>query len=187
MTAPDLYRLLLRPIHQTGLDYIITGSVAAIAYGEPRMTNDVDIVMRLAPEDAGVLRRPFSSTDYYAPPVDVIATEAARGWHGYFNLVHLETVLRADIYVAGDDPLHAWALANRREESLGGGTVYFAPLEYVIVRKLEFLVQSGSDRHLRDILGMLRVSGEEVDRPTLDRLVAERELQGAWSEVERQR
>ncbi|MEJ7809772.1 MAG: hypothetical protein WKG32_05070 [Gemmatimonadaceae bacterium] len=47
MTAPDLYRLILRPLHDTGIEYMVTGAVAAIAYGEPRMTNDVDVVVRL--------------------------------------------------------------------------------------------------------------------------------------------
>ena len=183
MTGPDLYRLLLKPLHATGLEYMVTGSVAAIAYGEPRMTNDVDVVLRLTPDDAPRIHRPFSSVDYYAPPVEVLRTEAGRGWHGHFNIVHLETVLRADVYIAGDDPLHEWGLANTVEESIGGGIVRFAPLEYVIVRKLEYLSQSGSDRHLRDIEGMLRVSGDRVDTPTLQRLIEERDLGAAWAGV----
>lgn len=183
MPTPELYTLLLRPLHNTGLEYVITGSVAVIAYGEPRMTNDVDVVMKLSPDDAPRLHRPFSSHDYYAPPIDVIAAEAALGSDGHFNIVHLESVLRADIYVAGDDPLHSWALEHRRAESVGGGTVYFAPLEYVVVRKLERLSHTDADRHLRDIRGMLRVSGDDFDRSTLERFVAERELGEAWRRV----
>jgi hypothetical protein len=59
MAAPDLYRLLLQPLHLTGIDYMITGSVAAIAYGEPRMTNDVDLVVRLDVDAAVLLERAF--------------------------------------------------------------------------------------------------------------------------------
>jgi hypothetical protein len=68
MAAPDLYRLLLQPLHSTGIEYMITGSVAAIAYGEPRMTNDVDLVVRLDPNAAGLLVRAFPEESYHVPP-----------------------------------------------------------------------------------------------------------------------
>ncbi|UCF20859.1 MAG: hypothetical protein JSU87_05480 [Gemmatimonadota bacterium] len=158
MSSPDLHRVLLHPLHQTGLDYMVTGAVAAIAYGEPRMTNDVDLVVRLGPGDAETLILAFASPEYYVPPLEVIEEERRRPRYGHFNIIHRDTALRADIYVVGDDPLHEWAMARRRRASIGGDAVWFAPLEYVIVRKLEYFQQSGSDRHLRDIVGMLRLS-----------------------------
>lgn len=180
MTAPDVYRLLLQPLAQTGLDYLITGSVAAIAYGEPRMTNDVDLVVRLPAEGPALLRERFPADAYYVPPLEAMETERRRERYGHFTIIHLETALRADVYLAGDDPLHAWAFARRRAEPMAGGRVWFAPIEYVIVRKLEYYEHSGSDRHLRDIAGMLRVSGDRLDLPELERLVAARGLEGTW-------
>lgn len=46
--------------------------------------------------------------------------------------------------------------------------IWVAPIEYVILRKLEYFQASGSDRHLRDVAIMLRVSGDSVDRPELE-------------------
>jgi hypothetical protein len=180
MTAPDLYRVLLRPLHDTGLDYMVTGSVAAIAYGEPRMTNDVDLVVRITAEGPSLLARAFPESVYYVPPVEAMDKERTRPKFGHFNIVHHETALRADVYVAGDDPLHAWAFPRRRAESVAGGVVWFAPVEYVIVRKLEYFAQSGSDRHLRDIGGIVRISGDVIDMGALGSLLADRGLAELW-------
>jgi hypothetical protein len=180
MTAPDLVRLLLLPLHDSGITYMVTGSVAAIAYGEPRMTNDVDIVARLDAESTGRIQRAFPDSSYYLAPPEVIEQERRRDRFGHFNIIHRETALRADVYVAGSDPLHAWAFERRRAESLADRTIWFAPVEYVIVRKLEYHAQSGSDRHLRDIAGIVRVSGENIDTAALQKLLDERGLKPAW-------
>ena len=180
MPAPDLHHLLLLPLHRTGVTYMITGSVASIAYGEPRMTNDVDVVVRLQPGDADRLIQEFPAASYYVPPREVIEEERRRPRFGHFNIIHHETALRADIYLAGDEPLHHWALGRRRAETVAGQPIWFAPIEYVIVRKLEYFEQSGADRHLRDIGGMLRVSANQIDRQVLDQLIAERNLGTVW-------
>ena len=180
MTVPDLDRLLLRPLHDTGIPYMVTGAVAAIAYGEPRMTNDVDVIVRLGPGDCSLLRGAFRESEYYIPPLEAMEEECRRPRFGQFNILHHETALRMDVYVAGDDPLHAWAFERRRAEPMAGGVVWLAPVEYVIVRKLEYFRDGGSDRHLRDIAGIVRVSGDEIDAPALDGLLAERDLTRLW-------
>jgi hypothetical protein len=58
--------------------------------------------------------------------------------------------------------------------------VYFAPPEYVILWKLEFFREGGGEKHLRDIRGMLLVSGETIDRDLLDRACAELGLSPQW-------
>lgn len=162
---------------------MITGSVAAIAFGEPRMTNDVDIVLRLQPGDAGRLLAAFDAASYYLPPLESVEAERQRERHGHFNIIHRETALRADMYLAGTDPLHAWAFDRRRQTPLSGDPIWFAPIEYVIVRKLEYFQSSGSDRHLSDVRGILRVSGDLLDATELDRLIADRKLGEVWKRV----
>src|SRR5450759_351233 len=88
MRTPDLVSTFLRPLNRAGVSYMVTGSVAAAIYGEPRFTQDVDIVLSLSTRDAAVLADAFSPSDFYCAPVEVIAEEAARksGWH--FNIYH---------------------------------------------------------------------------------------------------
>jgi hypothetical protein len=59
-------------------------------------------------------------------------------------VIHRDTALRADVYVSGDDPLHAWALGNRVRIPVEGAEIWMAPIEYVILRKLEYFRRSGA-------------------------------------------
>lgn len=95
-----------------------------------------------------------------------------------FNLIHHASQFKADVYLAAHDPLHVWALANRRRISVAGSALWIAPPEYVIVRKLEYLREGGQDKHVRDIRFMLAAT--DVDRALLDAEVARLGLQVQW-------
>ena len=71
-----------------------------------------------------------------------------------------------------------WALASKREIDLGGITVWIAPPEYVIVGKLEFFREGGSEKHLRDIRGILAIT--EVDRALIEQEVDRQGLREIW-------
>lgn len=182
MQGPDLVEPFVRRFEAIGVPYMVTGSTAGILYGEPRMTNDVDVVVALARSHVEALVAAFPIDEFYCPPDDVIAIEIQRRQRGHFNLIHHATGFKADIYLAFDE-LHRWALAHVRTLDLGGLTIRVAPIEYVIVRKLEYYREGGSDKHLRDIRGMLEVSAEAIDRAQLDRLIAERALAPQWQRV----
>ena len=183
MAPPELHRLVLGPIERTGIPYMVTGAVAAIAYGEPRLTNDVDIVVDGASRYAPSFTAAFPAADYYVPPQEVLVEELGRPRHGHFNIIHNDTGLRADVYVAGDDPLNAWGMEHRHAELIGADHIWFAPIEYVIVRKLEYYAEGSSDRHLRDIAAMVRISGDMIDQAKLQRLIADRGLELAWGKA----
>ena len=120
----------------------------------------------------------FPETEFYCPPRDVIEIERNRERRGHFNLVHYDTGWKADVYLSSDDPLHAWALRNRRAVENEGVQIWLAPPEYVIIKKLEFLREGGSEKHLRDIRGMLVVT--DVNRAFLENEIAQRDLTDAW-------
>lgn len=178
MPAPDPLAPFLDPLERLGLPYCVTGSVAASVYGEPRLTADIDVVLLLAAPDVVALRAMFPDRDYYVPPEETLRLQLAREAGGMFNLIHHASQFKADIYLAGRDPLHAWALANRRRIDLTGTGAWIAPPEYVIVRKLEYLREGGQDKHLRDIRFMLAES--EVDRAFIEAQVARRGLEAQW-------
>ena len=181
MDLPELVPLFALPIGRAGFGYMVTGAVAAAIYGEPRLTRDVDLVVVLRGREAERLARSFPAEEFYLPPTETMIEEAARPRHGHFNILHLESGLRADIYLLGDDPLHAWAYDRRREVQVSGETISLAPPEYVILRKLEYFQQGRSPKHLRDIAWMLRVSEALIDRPLLERKVSELGLEAPWA------
>lgn len=65
MPEPELSLLFVRPLNELGLRYIVSGSVAAILYGEPRLTHDVDFVIFLRLEDVRRLRQMFPSPEFF--------------------------------------------------------------------------------------------------------------------------
>lgn len=166
---------------------MVSGSVAAIEFGEPRLTLDIDIALFLDVEEIPRLPEIFPEKDYYLPPLDVVALEITRPTRGRFNAIHHETGLKADFYPSRNHPMLAWAMQNRRRLSIGATEVWFAPPEYVILWKLEFLRESGGDKHARDIRGMLAVSGGEIDKALIEQWSARLGVRQLWDEVTKPR
>lgn len=185
MTDPDLIRLFIEPLEALEIPYLITGGVASVIYGDPRFTRDIDVVLELSRADAGRLASGFDPEMYYVPPVEVLEDAANRPRGGHFNLIHGETALRADVYVKGDDPLHAWAFDRRLRLPVEGMSIWVAPVEYVIIRKLEYYRMSGSERHLRDVAMILRISAASVDALALGRWIDTLDLREVLEAAER--
>lgn len=163
---------------------MVGGSVASMVYGEPRLTNDIDLIVNLNRDSAAIVPRIYPATDFYCPPEEVIVVEAGRFTRGHFNIIHHETGHKADMYMCGRDPLQAWGLERRnRIELAGGNTLSVAPPEYVIVRKLEYFREGGSEKHLHDIRGMLEASGDSLDRQALDLWIRRFGLEQEWADV----
>lgn len=153
----------IRPLNKLDIPYFITGSMAAIIYGEPRLTHDVDIVLNLQDKNIEPFFNAFKSDAYYVPPIEVIKIEAARHRMGHFNLIYKKTGFKADIYLKGNDELHDWAFKNCSVEIIEDQKVYIAPPEYVIIRKLMYFREGKSGKHLDDITNIFRHSVEMID------------------------
>jgi hypothetical protein len=172
--------LFIGPFNEAGMVYMVTGATAAILYGAPRLTNDLDLVLELTRTQASQLPALFPAAAFYLPPPDVVEVERNRPNRGHFNIIHMGTGYKADVYLAGADPLHAWGLAHRRSVSVDRGVVSLAPPEYVILRKLEFYDEGGSDKHLQDIRAILATTRDAIDQSFLDREIAQRGLLNCW-------
>jgi hypothetical protein len=175
--------LFVAPLNRLGVRYFVTGALAAGMYGEPRLTNDVDLVVELSERDAVNLHDAFDASAFYVPPLDVMLAERSRARHGHFNLIHHETAYKADVYLVGDDPLHRWGLERREQVTVDGEPVWLAPPEYVIIRKLQFYRDGGSAKHLRDVRSMVSVLGARIDRAALEEQVAAHGLASEWANV----
>jgi hypothetical protein len=183
MPGPSLTGTFVSRLNKLEMPYVITGAVASIIYGEPRLTHDLDLVLLMKIGDMDRFVQAFPSTEFYCPPVDVLRIEIRRLRRGHFNLIHHETGAKADIYLAGEDVLHRWALSKRREVDLEGERVWVAPPEYVIVRKLEYFREGGSEKHLRDIAGMLELSSDQIDFKQLEEFIHRYELETEWQKA----
>lgn len=184
---PEADPLLVFPerLDHAGIAYMITGSIASIIYGEPRMTHDIDLVLELSTRQVATFRATFADSEFYCPPAEVIRMELNRDARGHFNVIHNESGLKADIYPIGNDPLHRWAFPLRKQVSFGNTEVWVAPPEYVILRKLQFYREGESGKHLRDIQKMLEISSDRINETLLFEKIEALGFTELWKKITR--
>jgi hypothetical protein len=179
----NLFETFTQRLNDGKFSYFITGSIAAIYYGMPRLTHDVDIILDISRGRIATFIQLFATEEFYVPPLETIIEESARTVRGHFNLIHLKSGFKADIYLIGTDPLQHWALKNKKEVKTGKQTFYIAPAEYVIIRKLEYYQEGESGKHLEDIRNMLDISGDLINFKFIDGEVTRRGLTKLWSKL----
>jgi len=139
---PDLISLFVAPLEREGFStYMISGSVAAIEYGEPRATLGIDVLLPASSLPA--LGKVFPEPEFYLPPEEVLQVEVMRPSRGHFNIIHSRSGLKADCYPSRNHLYLSWALQHRVRARMSGIDVWLAPPEYVILWKLEFHREGG--------------------------------------------
>ena len=166
---------------------MITGSVASIVYGEPRLTHDIDIVLDLNELDIFKFVAAFPAREFHVAPIEVIRGEVLRTDRGHFKLIHIDSGFKADIFLKGKSELHAWALERTKKIAFQGTVLSVAPPEYVIIRKLEYFKEGRSDKHLADIKNILTASPDIIDLGFIDDYCAQHELVDLWNRVKGKR
>jgi hypothetical protein len=169
-------------LERAGIDYCIVGGLASIAYGRPRLTLDADLVVSLQPMQVRSLIEAFPAKDFYLPPADVLHAELQRESRGHFNILHQHSALRADCYLLGRSELAQWEIVNRQRLPFGSGDAWFAPPESIIVHKLIFHREGGSEKHIDDIRGILTAC-TSIDRTIIERWVEQLGLTEGWSKA----
>ncbi len=162
MEQDDLLRLAAETLDRLNTPYMLVGSYGSSVFGEPRFTQDIDIVLDLSAAAVPVFCRAFPPPDFYLSEQSI--REAVRD-RFQFNVLHLSSGNKVDFIFPKSGEWGGSQLSRRRRVTLeGGSTVAVACPEDVILGKLWYYSEGGSDKHLRDIAGILRVSGELVDR-----------------------
>ncbi len=174
MKRSDLVETLAavaRVLDSLGIRFFVGGSIASSARGLARASLDVDLVADLQIEQVSALVEGFRP-DYY---VSEEAIRDAIAHRSSFNLVHLGTMMKVDVFVSRGRPWDAEALARALKEPVEGGEdgirVPIASAEDVVLAKLEWYRLGGecSERQWSDVLGVLRMSAGTIDRPYLER------------------
>lgn len=177
----ELYELLeqvVETFERLRIPYLVTGSVAAMAYGEPRLTNDLDIVADVRAAQIPDLLAAFPPESFYLSEEAI--REAIRAQR-QFNIIHPGSGLKVDVIIRKDTPFDRSRFARARAlRPVESYEVAFASAEDVIIKKMEYYREGGSEKHLRDITGILKVSGQEIDEAYIVEWADRLSLRAIW-------
>jgi hypothetical protein len=178
----ELLKILVGTLEKLGIPYLLTGSLATSAYGEPRFTHDIDVVVRLTLAQVPDFCASFPATDFYCSQT---AAEHAVRERFQFNILHPASGQKVDVIVASDSEFDCSRLGRGLRVPAGPDfEATFSAPEDVIIKKLEYFREGGSEKHLRDIVGVLKVQGRRIDHAYLMEWITRLALQMEWALIE---
>jgi hypothetical protein len=182
----DFVHLVIEALQAAGIDYLIGGAVAAWAWGEPRSTMDVDVVVNIPFEAIPALSRELEKRDMLVP-VDIILNTLTEERNDLpINAIHIYSGFKADLYpLRPQDELRRSALQRRVNVDFGPplGVVYVHSPEDLIVYKTWYFSLSQQPKHVRDIAAILKSLGSVIDFKYIETWVTRLGLNSTWQEL----
>jgi hypothetical protein len=163
------------------IPYAVTGSHASNVFGETRFTNDIDIVIDLSSQQLlDKLLTEFPEGAFYVS--DAGARHAVANG-GQFNIIHEDTSQKVDLIVPDKTD---WPNQLERRIQVAtdpGRQIWFVSPEDLILKKMDFYREGGSDKHLRDIASTLKISQGKVNTRYVAEWAEKLGLSEIWNEI----
>ncbi len=169
----DLLRWITEVLNAQRIPHMVVGSFASTYYGEPRTTRDLDLVIDPSSSQLEGLLSALDPDAYY---VDADVARDALRRRTMFNVIEMATAWKLDLVICKDREFSRTELGRRQIVEIAGVEIATATAEDTIIAKLDWAKQSGSDRQLEDVAGILRVRGPSLDLEYVERWVEVLEL-----------
>ena len=165
---------------EMGVAYMMVGSLVSSFYGEQRFTRDIDMVADIKLENVDEFVKHFPIEKFYISKEAVIEAIQRKAM---FNIHHHDTGHKIDIFIPGKEIFAKEELKNRKKVDIDGTDIFVAAPEYVILKKLEYYKQGESEKHLRDICSMLRISGETINKEYISEWAEKMGVHEIWKKI----
>lgn len=176
VTAHDPIGIALRvaaAIESAGGTYFVGGSVASSLHGDPRSTNDIDIVVSLPLRNIDTFVAALGADFELDRDMLRDALRQARCANGFY----LPVLTKIDLFGLGEEPFDAIEFARRAAVTVGseGERLFVKSPEDSILRKLRWYRDGGevSDKQWRDIVSILRLNAGSLEETHLDEWAAQ--------------
>jgi hypothetical protein len=161
MSQQELLKKVVNALDQTGIQYMVTGSVVSSLQGEPRSTHDVDLVVAIRKSDTRKLVELFQQPDYY---LDEQSIMEAIDQQNVFNLIAVEEGYKVDFWILTDEPFDQSRFSRRRGEEFLGLKIQVSSPEDTILAKLRWTkLSGGSEKQFTDALRVYEVQFGKLD------------------------
>jgi len=164
-------------LDRIGIQYMLTGSFASSYHGAPRATQDLDIVIAATPDQLRALAATLPTSEYYFDPQ---AALRALDREGMFNVIDHSTGWKIDFIIRKSRPFSRTEFDRRTEVEFEGLQLSMAAAEDVLIAKLEWAKQSGSERQIQDAAGVLRVRAQLLEQQYIRAWVRDLGLEDQW-------
>jgi hypothetical protein len=182
MIVPEALQRIAAELNRAGIPFMLTGSFASVFYGSPRSTQDIDLVIAVNAAQIRTFLETLPSDEYY---VEVDAALEALKRESMFNIIDLKTSWKIDMIIRKSRAFSQEEFSRRRLSNVEGVSLHVASAEDVILAKLEWAKLGASQRQIDDAAGILKLRGDSLDRPYLDKWVRELGLTKEWSDAQR--
>lgn len=179
-------RLVIEALNAAGVEYLIGGAIAAWAWGEPRATQDLDLVVRIPMKAINKLSKELEKRDMLISAAIILDTIVEDRGDIPINAIHIYSGLKADLYpVREGDELRESAFQRREQVDYGPpiGKVYIHSPEDLILYKLMYFGLSQQSKHSRDIAAILKAKKNELELNYIEEWVARLGFSSLWKEM----
>ncbi len=177
MSAGDLLRRVVPVLDSFGIEHMVAGSFASTYHGEPRTTQDIDIVIHGSRDSVAQFVGSLDQDAYYC---DLDAALDAFDRRTQFNLIDMATGWKIDFVIRKSRAFSVSEFRRRTPAEFLGASVFMATAEDTIIAKLDWARDTGSERQLLDVASILAVSGPSLDLTYVERWVEDLELAELW-------